>query len=181
MAENEPTKVCAFCAEMIKAAAKICPFCRSKQGRYALWRQELLLGGPAVVLVIIAIGVIAWIAPDQDGTGGRSFAGHRSDLVVLSPTLDCTGTKPDIWLTGMVTNQGDYPWRIHELEVRFLDERGNLLDVSHPEVKDLFVVQPRQEHGFRVELNRLAFTNNYVIHQVRVQMATDGDRPLKPK
>jgi hypothetical protein len=52
--------------------------------------------------------------------------------------------------------------------------------VSHPDVKDLFVVQPRQKHGFRVELNRLVFTNNNVAHQVRVQMATDGNRPLKP-
>jgi hypothetical protein len=180
MADDVSTKVCLFCAETIKVAAKVCPFCRSKQSRYALWRQELLIGGPAIVLIIMAIGVIAWFSPDEKGVGGRNFAGHRSDLVVLSTSLDRTGTKPDIWLMGVVTNRGEYPWRIHELEVRFLDERGNLLDVSHPKVEDLFVVQPRQEHGFRVELNRLAFTNNNVAHQVRVQMATDGNRPLKP-
>jgi RNA polymerase subunit RPABC4/transcription elongation factor Spt4 len=180
MAEAEQAKVCPFCAETIKAAAKVCPFCRSKQGRYALWRQELLIGGPATLVIIMAIGVIAWFAPDEKGVGGRSFAGHRSDLVVLSTSLDRTGTKPDIWLTGIVTNRGECPWRIHELEIRFLDERGNLLDVSHPKVEDLFVVQPRQEHGFRVELNRLAFTNNNVTREVRVQMATDGNRPLKP-
>jgi hypothetical protein len=83
-------------------------------------------------------------------------------------------------MTGIVTNGGEYPWRIQELEVRFLDERSHLLDVRHPKVKDAFVIQPRQEHGFRVELGGLAFTNNNVTHQVRVQMATDGDRPFKP-
>ena len=180
MAENEQTKVCPFCAETIKVAAKLCPFCRSKQGRYALWRQELVIAVPTLGLLIIAIAVIARITPGEKGVGGRSFAGHRNDLVVLNTSLDRTGTKPDIWLTGILTNRGEYPWRVHELEVRFLDERGNLLDVSHPDVKDLFVVQPRQEHGFRVELNRLAITNNNIIHQVRVQMATDGNRPLKP-
>jgi hypothetical protein len=180
MADDKQAKVCPFCAETIKVAAKVCPFCRSKQGRYALWRQELLIGGPSVILIIMAIGAIAWFAPDEKGVGGRSFAGHRSELVVLNTSLDQTGKKPGFWMTGIVTNQGQYPWRIQEFEVRFLDERGNLLDVRNPDVKDTFVVQSHRENGFRVELGGLAFTNNSVTHQVRVQIATDGDRQLKP-
>lgn len=136
--------------------------------------------GPTVVLVIMAIAAISWFAPDEEGAGGRNFAGHRRDLVVASTSLDHIGTKPGFWMTGVVTNQGEYPWRVQELEVRFLDERGILLDVLHPDVKDSFVVQPHRENGFRVELDGLAFTNNNVTHQVRVQVATDGDRPLKP-
>jgi hypothetical protein len=179
MADNESTKVCRFCAETIKAAAKVCPFCRSKQGRFALWRQELLIGIPSVLFIFGAIAILAWFAPEEKGVGGRSFAGHRRDLVVLNTSLDRVGAKPDMWLTGTVTNRGQYPWRIHELEVRFLDERGNLVDVSHPEVEDLFVVQSHQEHAFRAELNWSVSTNNNITHQVCVQMATDGDRPFK--
>ena len=180
MADEKQTKVCLFCAETIRAAAKICPFCRSKQGRYVFLRQELLIGGPSAVLILMAFGAIAWIAPDEKAVGGRNFAGHRSDLVVLNTSLDQNGKKPGFWMTGIVTNQGAYPWRIQEFEVRFLDERGNLLDVRNPDVKDTFVVQSHRGNGFRVELGGLTFTNNNVTHQVRVQIATDGDRQLKP-
>ena len=146
-----------------------------------MWKQELLIAVPAGVLIIFAIMVIARLTPEDKGVGGRSFAGHQNDLIVLSTTMDRDKMgKSDFWLAGVVTNQGAYPWRIQELEVRVLDEHGNLLDVRHPDLKDSFVIQSRQGHGFRVELGELAFTNRNITHQVRVQMATDGDRPAKP-
>src|SRR5437899_1531359 len=134
--EVEQTKVCRFCAETIKAAAKVCPFCRSKQGRHAVRRQELLLAVPGLALLIAAIVAIVWIAPDEKSPGGRSFAGHQSELVVLGSAVERDKAKANFWLTGVMTNRGEHPWRVHELEVRFLNERGNLLDVRHPDVKD---------------------------------------------
>jgi hypothetical protein len=180
VSELAGTKVCPLCAETIKAAAKVCPFCRSKQSRYARWRQELPVALVAGALGAMACAVITLLAPEEKGIGGRSFAGHRDELVVSSTSLDRATARPDSWLTGVITNRGKYPWRVHELEVRFVDERSGLLDVRHPDVKDLFVVQPRQEHAFRVKLEEVIFTNDRVTHQVRVQTATDGDRPSKP-
>ena len=141
---------------------------------------ELLLAAPGLVLLIVAIAVAAWISPDEKSAKGRSFGGHQSDLVVLGSSVDRDNGKANFWLTGVMTNRGEHPWRVHELEVRFLNERGNLLDVRNPDVKGPFIVQAHQEHGFRAELGPLTFTNDGVAHQVRVQVATDGDRPLKP-
>jgi hypothetical protein len=180
MPEDNQTKVCPLCAETIKAAAKVCPYCRTKQGRYVLLRQELLLGVPILGLAIVAIAVIAELAPDENGAGGRSFAGHQKDLVVSSSSLECSGTNQDFWMTGTVTNDGQYPWRVRELEIRFLDNGGSLLDVRHPDIKAPFVVGVGQENGFRVKLGSLVFTNDNVRRQVCVQLATDGDRPMKP-
>ena len=180
MSVSSDTKVCPLCAEIIKTTAKVCPFCRSKQGRCALWRQELPVAVTGLALLSMAVVMIAWLTPEEEGVGGRSFAGNRNELVVLNTTLDPLKAKPAFWLTGVITNRGQHPWRVHELEVRFVDHRGNLLDARHPVVKELFVVLPRQEQGFRVELGELVFTNKNVTHQVRVQVATDGDRPSKP-
>ncbi len=180
MTDGNATKVCPMCAEAIKAAAKLCPFCRTRQSRFVMWGYELAIALPGITVFALLIAVIAWLVPEEHGVGGRNFARHRNDLVVVGTTVGRATGKPGFWLTGLVTNQGVHPWRVQELEVRFLDRQGRLLDVRHPDVKEFFVVQPRQDHGFRVELGELSFTNSDVSQQVRVQTATDGDRHLNP-
>ena len=117
--------------------------------------------------------------PDAFRSEGRSFTPYREQLLVARTSLKRGQFKPDFWLDGYVTNAGDYPWRVQELEVRFMEREDRLVDVQHPKIPETFVVQPHQEQAFRVELGRLAFTNIGIVARVRVQAATDGNFPAK--
>ena len=176
---DSDTKTCRRCAEAIKSTAKVCPHCGLRQSWYALWQQDVpILFG--CVLMCMATVPLFWMLPDEKSVGGRKFSGHRDEIAVLDTSLDRPGVKSEFYLTGVVTNRGDHAWRVHGLEIRFLDAQGKLLDVRNHSVTSPFVVLPRHEHGFRAQIDELAFTNSNVSHQVRVQEATDGDRPLKP-
>jgi hypothetical protein len=130
--------------------------------------------------MVAFIGLVcAQFFPDAFRPEGRSFASYREQLLVARTSLERGQRKPDFWLGGYVTNTGDYPWRVQELEVRFMDTGDKLMDVYHPKISETFVVQPHQEQAFRVELGRLVFTNMGIVARVRVQVATDGNFPAK--
>ena len=110
---------------------------------------------------------------------GRNFAPYREQLLVARTLLERDARKPEFWLSGYITNTGSYPWRVEELETRFMAGEDKLLDVRHPDISEKFVIQPQQEQAFRVGLGRLVFTNEGIVARVRVQKATDGTVPVK--
>ena len=133
-----------------------------------------------VALTSGAIAMCGWVFHKERADTGRNFAHHKDDLAVIRTSWEDRPKSSDFFLTGFVTNSGAHAWRVRELEVRFLDDKRNLLDVRRRDVSEPFVVQSHQEHAFRIGLSNLAFTNRGVNRQVRVQMAFDGDRPAKP-
>ncbi len=114
MGDASPTKTCKLCAENIKAAAKVCPFCQAHQGRFAFWREQPVQLVSALAMMLV-LGYVCYSTFSDDVlSGGRSFARHRADLRVLRTALEPVKGKPEFWLTGYVTNSGSYPWRVLE-------------------------------------------------------------------
>jgi hypothetical protein len=181
MSDTAETKICPFCSETVKAAAKKCPFCNSRLVRYALFRQELILG----IACLIFLGFFIWacvvIFPESDSiTEGRSFTGHRDDLKVvkIEAGIDKRGTSAFYYtVTGIVTNEGQYPWRVQTLELTLSNNQG-VIDILHPEIKNPFVVQPHTEHAFVLD-SETTVTNSIVAASARVENARDGN--LLPK
>lgn len=130
------------------------------------------------MLAFVAL-VCGRLFPDAFRPEGRSFAPYREQLLVERTSLERDQRKPDFWLSGYVTNTGEYPWRVQELEVRFVEGEDKLVDVRHPDISEKFVIQPHQEQAFRVGLGRLVFTNGGIVARVRVQTAIDGTLPAK--
>lgn len=185
MAEAEQTKVCPLCAETIKAAAKVCPHCRTRQSRF------VILGSELVGIVSVLIVVTAYIAiplyfdrmfPDlSDGTSSFAFVIHRNDLSVERPVWEADQRGNDYyWLTGLVTNKGTYPWRIHGFEIRFMDDQ-KMTDARQVDLKkaEVFVVQPGQEHAFKIQFYSPMLTKSSKL-VVRVEKATDGRERYEP-
>ena len=85
---EQGVKVCPLCAEPIKAAAKVCPFCRASQSRFAGWWLYLLLG-LSVSLMLAVVGLVCfWLFPDAFRPEGRSFAPYRAQLEVARTAMD---------------------------------------------------------------------------------------------
>ena len=116
-----------------------------------------------------------WLANKFDSKG-LVYAGHQAELIVQRTALEKAHDKSGTWLVGYVTNMGEHPWRVHELEVRFLDANGKLADACHPSVSQPFVVEPHRENAFRVALGGLSLAGSNFVEQVRVEVATDGNR-----
>ena len=179
---GEPeTKICPLCAETIKAAARVCPFCRSRQKWWTIWSYECFAGLTVVVFFAVLIAILWQFAPDDEEGGGRKFSGHRRDLVVLQPLLSQVASNEPVWVTGSVTNQGNYPWRIDRMEIRLLEPGGAVVDVQQSGVEDPFVVLPQQDHAFKVRLRELVSTGRPLAPEVTIQHATDGDLSFTSK
>ena len=173
-----------MCAETIKAGAKVCPNCGSRQRRSGFLKGQLVAILILVTATVAFISLMEWLAPEEkDNPYSLLFPLHRREMVVERTSLESVGEKPDIWLSGYITNKGNQAWRVHELEVRISDSNNNLIDVQHPEFdkSDAFVVEPGHEHAFRIRLDSRANSNANVTVAVRVQHASDGRERYEPE
>jgi hypothetical protein len=170
------TKICPFCAETIKAAAKKCPFCNSRLVRFAIFKQEAVLGISIVVILGAWVFAFAEMWPASWKPAGRSFDRYRKDLETknLEIKIINRGTNEFYYdVIGIVTNKGEYPWQVRDIELTVTNAQG-VRDIAQKSLKEPFVVQPGTEHAFAFECWTV-LTNGVIGASGRVTSAHDGN------
>jgi len=74
-----------------------------------------------------------------------------------------------IYITGILTNQSKIAWRNIELECRFFDAKGNLVDAAHPHIA--LTLQPNDDAAFRAVVTSIRNSNDYSGFRVSVSTA----------
>jgi hypothetical protein len=169
--DGEQTKICPTCAENVKAAAILCPYCRSILRRSSLqiavptwvtWLCGALFFGGCLIFFYRVV------RPCED------FTKHRDQVVVSASAMQFSYGDRGRYVTtlGTVRNESDWAWKDIQLEVRYFDREGKLIDVGVQSISDV-IVQPHCESGFRVRTLADQPNSVYASHKVFVRSAKD--------
>jgi RNA polymerase subunit RPABC4/transcription elongation factor Spt4 len=127
MNDNVETKACGLCAEPIRVAAKICPYCRSMQPRWKRQKQfeQWISLGAAFLMMIGLICSFAWLL-----SPGRDFALFQSQFTVVNPEMSFNVTTKGNYIStiGQVRNGSPYAWKDVYVEVQYFSKEGKMID-----------------------------------------------------
>lgn len=171
--DSPNSRLCPFCAESIKREAKVCPRCRQ-------WLTLRSIRNPAICVWIYglphlatyaAIGMLLLTALNRFQNPKPDYTDFVRSLRVLESRMNWADTSNGlrIYVTGILTNQSEIAWRDIELECRFLDANGQLVDAAHPRV--FLTIQPHDDAAFRVAVTPSRATNDYATLRLSVSTA----------
>jgi hypothetical protein len=169
------TKLCPLCAETIQASAKVCPHCRRWQRRWSFHNPEVWGGCVLVFYIVIMTGLVMFI--ERILSPAHDFAQRKGEISVVRSERShriTSGTNQYVTVVGVITNHGNLSWKDINLEARFYNSAGELIDV----------IQGRGDYGgipilahseaaFKIETRAAQPTNAYASHQVIVSWGKD--------
>lgn len=108
---------------------------------------------------------------NQLGNPPPYYSQFPNALQVLAPQLNWVETKdgPCIYVTGILTNRSAIVWQGIELECRFFDANGTLIDAANATAKA--TVRPNDDSAFRVVVLPGAHANAYRSLRISVSSA----------
>jgi hypothetical protein len=179
--ETEQNKVCPHCAETIKTAAKVCPYCRYWQKRWSLQNPQV---GVTLYTLMCLAGFICLTAFAGKVFGPKEeFATYRNEITVVSSQFSqrvsnsgCdTNVSVYVTVVGTLTNRSDITWKDVGVEAQFLDKSGKQFDaitVNANEYRGVTIL-PHAETAFKIEGRAARPESDYGAYKVIVRWAKD--------
>jgi len=169
---NEAFRVCPYCAEQIKPAAKVCPWCHQ-------WLSPLSLRNPVAFLavfcgwvLILIVGFLLMLG--RLFTPGIDFSPYRDQISVVESRMNLkdAGEKSAVYVVVVITNQTDVAWKQAQVDARFFNKAGTLIDARTQ--WDTSTILGHGESAFRIGLTPCHALSDYDSYKVFVRSASDA-------
>jgi hypothetical protein len=163
---------CRYCAEEVKPAAKVCPHCRQWLSVLSLRNPTFSAVASALLGVVFIVGCL--VTFNQMVKSGTDFAPYRDSISVLESRINF---QPDqngeqmLYVVGVLTNQSHLPWRSPQLDLRFFNKAGTLIDAAYASASG--IVYPNADLAFRVKSRPNHSTSEYDSCKLYVRWASD--------
>ena len=169
---KDASKICPYCAEQISAAAKVCPRCRQ-------WLSVFSLRNPAASAAVICLGVLVCVVGflmfmQRLFYEGVDFSPYRNDISIVEShmSLKATSNEKSVHLVVVITNQTDIAWKQIQMDVRFFNKAGKLIDA--PQGFEYNPVLPHTESAFRMDFGPNEPLSDYDSYKIEVKYARDA-------
>ena len=178
LAETEQTKVCPLCAETIKAAATVCPYCRHWQKKWSLQNPQTMQSINAVLVFIMFFAMICGLGYFLDNLiePKHDFAQYQDQVAVVDSetSFHVVDSNLMVAVVGVITNQSPFGWKGIGIEAQFFNGDGKLIDVIQAEGEyNGFEILPRSEASFRVDRRAVRKEQEYTSTKVFVRTGKD--------
>lgn len=169
---EQPSRVCPYCAEQIKPAAKICPHCRQWLKLLSLQNPVTFMVGFYFCIVVLTLGFLIWFGRLVDS--GMDFTPYRDGISVVESRMNFqeSGKDASVYVVGVMTNQTAFAWKRVQLDVRFYDRAGKLIDGRM--YLDGSTILSHSESAFRISTHPSHPLSDYDSYKIFVRYGQDA-------
>jgi hypothetical protein len=169
---EEISKVCPYCAESVKTAAKICPRCRQWLSLFSIRNPAVFVLIAYFCMVVVAFGFFIFLQRFFDP--GMDFSPNRDSLSVVESrmNLQADDKQPMINVVVLLTNKSEVAWKEVQMDLRFYDKAGTLIDANSYWSRG--VIYPHGELAFRIKTPSSHPLSDYDFYKMYVRSARDA-------
>lgn len=162
----------------IDSKAKKCPYCHHWQNKWFMIAYHPFCHMIPGILIFIALFCFLGKMFQTTFTEGESFLQYTNAVSIIEAEMvfgvsGCEHDSPTVAVIGIIQNDSDVPWKDINLEVRYFDKQGFLMDTMQREMYS-YMVHSNDNGAFKVSSRREFPQENYDSFKVRIISAKDA-------